>query len=213
MDPSTSVAARLAALSLDGKGRLTSQLLASAAVRAGLLVDLALARRLRLTADSIELDARPVGLQAADRLLLAMDAEPERTLDSWLDERRIDLGQVADSLAEAGAWTRHRTLLGLRYRVGHPAQRTSDLQLDVESDDPPADVATAAVAVLAAVAGLVGEARTASPRMARPAIPPAALAATGAQEWIVRAAADHLDTIRAGFAAWPHSTGAGGPYG
>lgn len=212
MDPRTSVAARLAALGLDSRSRLSPQLIASAAVRAGLLVDLAAAERLRLTEDSVELDASPTGFPAADHLLLAMDAEPERTLDSWLDERRIDLQQVAASLVELGSWTRHRSLLGLRYRVGDPAQRHSDLHLGVQDDGAVRDAATAAVAALAAVANLVGAARKASLAVPPPEIPPAVLAAAGEQEWVLTAALDHLRTARITYAVGANTLGSGSVY-
>jgi hypothetical protein len=212
MDPRTSVAARLAALGLDSRGRLSPQLIASAAVRAGLLVDLAAAGRLSLTEDSIELDTSPTGFPAADHLLLAMDAEPERTLDSWLDERRIGLEQVAASLVELGTWTRHRTLLGSRYDIGDPGQRDHDLHLGVEDDGAVRDAPTAAVAALAALANLVGAARKASLDVPPPAIPPAVLAAAGEQEWVLSAALDHLRTARVTYAVGANTLGSGSVY-
>ncbi len=61
MDWSRGVGARLTALSLDEKGRLTSQLLPAAAVRCGILFDLALDGRLRLLEDGVDVDDRPTG--------------------------------------------------------------------------------------------------------------------------------------------------------
>lgn len=79
------VAVRLAGLCLDGKGRLNERLLASAAVRAGLLVDLGLAGRVESTDDSVLIDSTPTGFAPADLLLAAIAVEPERSLDDWLD--------------------------------------------------------------------------------------------------------------------------------
>lgn len=53
---------RIAALCLDGEDRLSNRLVCSTAVRAGLLVDLALAGRLEETAASIALDDSPTGV-------------------------------------------------------------------------------------------------------------------------------------------------------
>jgi hypothetical protein len=70
-------------------------------VRGGLLLDLALAARVESTEDSVVVDPTPTGFAPADRLLAAVAVEPERSLDSWLDERRIGLRDVAEARAAA----------------------------------------------------------------------------------------------------------------
>ncbi|MEU2348765.1 hypothetical protein [Modestobacter sp. NPDC049651] len=199
MDADTSVAARLAALSLDRRGRLTQQALAAAAVRCGLVVDLALADRLRVTDDSIELDDRPTGFAAVDRLLLAMQAEGERPLDSWLDERRVGLPQVVDALLTTGRWHRQRDLLGrARYTVVDPARLERDLALDPSpADDVVLSPADASVTVLGGVAGLLGPDRTSDLKGVAADVPERLLAAAGGAEWALRAAVEHLAAARA----------------
>src|ERR1700712_5123474 len=98
------VAVRVAALCLDPNGRLSERLICSTAVRAALLVDLALAGRLESTDDSIVIDETPTGFAPADRLLAAVAVEPERSLDGWLDERRIGLRDVAEANVASGRW-------------------------------------------------------------------------------------------------------------
>ena len=211
VDADTSVAARLAALCLDSRGRLTQQALAGVAVRCGLVVDLALADRLRLTDDSIELDARPTGFPAVDRLLLAMQAEAERPLDSWLDERRVGLPQVVDALLAEGRWHRQRDLLGrARYAVVDRAALDRDLDLSPTAACFPPDVA---VAVLGGLAGLIGAARSQNLTAAAPEVPVEVLAAAGSAEWALRSAVDHLTAARARHAYSAGVLRAGGGWG
>src|SRR3712207_1091824 len=96
------VAVRVSALCLDRRGRPSSLLICSAAVRAGLLLDLALTGRVTQTDESVELDAEATGFAPADRLLAAVDAEPDRSLDSWLGERRLTLGDVVAANEASG---------------------------------------------------------------------------------------------------------------
>lgn len=195
VDADTSVAARLAALSLDSRGRLTQQALAAVAVRCGLVVDLALADRLRVTDDSIELDDRPTGFAAVDRLLMAMQAEGERPLDSWLDDRRVGLPQVVDALLADGRWQRQRDVLGrARYAVVDRGRLDRDLDLSPTAESAPADVA---VGALGGLAGLIGAARSQDLTGAAPELPDELLAAAGDAEWALRTAVDHLAAARA----------------
>lgn len=53
------------------------------------------------TDDSIVVDETPTGFAPADGLLAAIVVEPERSLDGWLDERRIGLREVADAAVTA----------------------------------------------------------------------------------------------------------------
>ncbi|MGY1813559.1 hypothetical protein [Blastococcus sp. SYSU D00820] len=211
MEPGTSVGIRLAGLCLDAQGRLTPQLLAAAAVRCGLVVDLVAEGRLRPTDDSIELDETPTGVAPVDRLALAMAAEPDRPLDSWFAERRLGLPQVAAELVATGTWSvRRRLLRGPRYAVADPGRRERDLRLDVDAPDPASDPADAAVAALGAIAGLVGEGRRLGLRVAAPEVPDALVTATGRAAWVVRAAVDSLRVARARYLDSASVLGVGG---
>jgi hypothetical protein len=211
VDVTRSVGARLAALSLDAKGRLVPQLLPAIAVRCGLLVDLAVAGRLSMMDDSVELDPRPTGFPPTDRLLAAMEAEPDRALDSWFDERRFGLDVVADALVEHGDWQRSRALVGRpRHRVSDPGQRDRDLRLELSgtpTDWEPSDVA---VAALGGTAHLIGEARGLGLQLPPPDVPEAWFEAVGAHAWLLRAAVDHLRLARARYVRTAAALGSGG---
>jgi Golgi phosphoprotein 3 (GPP34) len=196
-DLADGVAARLAALCLDGAGRPAPQWLPGHAVRCGVLVDLARAGRLAMTPDSVEIDVRPTGFAAADALLLAMDAEPDRTLDSWLGERRFGLRQVAAALVVSGRWVEHRPLLSRRrYTVVDRERVARDARLDVTAVEASWPAADAAVAALGTLAQLVGEARGLGLQVPLPDVPAAAAAALGDDAWVLDAAMDHLRVAR-----------------
>ena len=80
--------------------------LCGTAVRGGLLLDLALAGRVESAEDSVVVDPTPTGFEPADRLLAAIAVEPERSLDGWMDERRIGLRDVVDANVASGRWQR-----------------------------------------------------------------------------------------------------------
>jgi hypothetical protein len=65
VDLTGGVAVRVSALCLDSRGRLADRLLCGTAVRAGLLLDLALAGRLESEDDSIVVDGTPTGFWSA----------------------------------------------------------------------------------------------------------------------------------------------------
>jgi hypothetical protein len=199
------VAVRLAALCLDSTGRLSERLLHDAAVRGGLVLDLALDGRLELTDDSIEIDPTPTGFAPADRLLAAVIAEPERTLDGWLEEHRIGLADVAAAAVAAGRWTLVRRLLGRRYLDRAQEVTERDLARHPADQTPDWSAADCSVALVAGAVGLLDR-FAGGPE----AIPPELVPATGV-EWAATAVVDHLraalDRYRTEAAA--HGTGFG----
>lgn len=197
--PETAV--RVAALCLDGKGRLPGRLLCSTAVRAGLLVDLGLAGRLEETADSIALDDSPLGVAPLDQLLQAVSRAPGTTLDAWLELPRPNLRDVAEEAVRAGRWELRRGLF--------PGARFLDLDADRTAADRARDpagatvdwaTADAAVTAIAAVAGLRGgtpgdPGGWLGDGPAEP-LDEALLAATGPLRWLCTAVTDHLSWAR-----------------
>ena len=151
MDLAAGVAVRVAALCLDADGRPSGRRLIETALRGGLLLDLALAGRVESTEDSIVVDHTPTGFFPADRLLAAIAVEPERSLDGWLDERRIGFRDVADAAVHAGRWrvTRRPFRPGRRYLDLAPEQTARDAEpnLTAPNDLSPVDAAVAAVAL------------------------------------------------------------------
>ena len=115
-DLTDGVAVRVAALGLDGAGRLSDKLLVGVAVRGGLLLDLALAGRVESAVDSVVVDPTPTGFAPADGLLAAISVERERSLDGWLDETRIRLRDVGEANVASGRWERRPSPWGLGRR-------------------------------------------------------------------------------------------------
>jgi hypothetical protein len=211
VDWAQGVGARLAALSLDGKGRLTSQLMPAAAVRCGVLFDLALAGRLRLLEDGVDVDVRPTGFLAADQLLSAMRDEPDRSLDSWFAERRFGPVQVADALVQAGRWRRSTGLLRRpRYLISDAGQRERDLLLDVTRTEPGWQAEDAAVAALGLVAHLLGDFRALGLKVPLPEIPAVVLASAGEHVWLLQAAVEYLTVARDRYALGASALNSGG---
>lgn len=211
MELSGGVAIRLAALCLDAHGRLSGTLIASTAVRAGLLVDLAMAGRVESTEDSIVVDPTPTGFGPADRLLGAIGAEPERSLDGWLDEQRIGLRHVAEGAVQAGRWAvvRRALLGGARYVDGAGEQTAADRTRRPSQASEDWSAEDAAVTAVGLVAGLLDQA-------AEREAPDAVLARTGSARWLCQAVTEHLAAARARdawTAAVLGSGGAGGPFG
>ena len=188
-DLTDGVAVRVAALGLDGAGRLSDKLLVGVAVRGGLLLDLALAGRVESDVDSVVVDPTPTGFAPADGLLAAISVERERSLDGWLDERRIGLRDVVEANAASGRWERRPGLLGLRarYTDRYPEQTARDVARNAA--DWPADASPedACVTVVAGASGLL------DPEFHLPADPPPALiAATGPAEWLCSSVVERL---------------------
>jgi Golgi phosphoprotein 3 (GPP34) len=198
VQPIDGVAVRIAALCLGPLGRLSDRLVCGAAVRGGLLLDLALAGRVEQTDDSIVVDPTPIGFHPADRLLAAISVEPERSLDGWLDERRIGPRDVADGAVQAGRWSERRGVLGLgrRYVDGAIERTLADLRRDPTGDAGgwrPKDVC---VAVVAGAAGLLdresGYVQAPSAEV---------VAAAGSAAWLCTAIVEHLQVLTARWAA------------
>jgi hypothetical protein len=202
VDLSTGVAVRLAAVCLTDDGRLREFDIWDTAARGALLVDLARAGRLVHETDSIAIDVAPTGFPPADRLLAAIEVEPERPLAFWLDMGGVRMEDVADAAVEAGRWTVRRALLGRRYQDLHPA----DVH-DPADGWGPDDVLpeAAAVAVLATACGAWGR---------RPEEPAEEdLTDTGPLRWICETVAGHLqEAQRRNLRAAGAADGTGSPY-
>ena len=189
------VAVRIAALCLDPNGRFSDRLVCGPAIRGGLLLDLALAGRVEQTEDSIVLDPEPIGLDPADRLLAAIGVEPERSLDGWLDERRLAPREVADAAVAAGRWSARRGMLGLvrRYLDGVPARTAADRRRDPAGDATGWSPADACVCAVAAAARLLDPGFERTPSSA-------VLGATGDAAWLCTAVVEHLQVLDARWA-------------
>ncbi|MGY1749460.1 GPP34 family phosphoprotein [Modestobacter sp. SYSU DS0511] len=192
-DLTDGVAARLAAVCVDARGRLRRFDLWDAAARGALLVDAARCGRLVETADSISLDPAPTGFPPLDRLLTAMDAEPGHPLTWWLDHGDAAMSEVAGACVAAGVWSVRRGLLGTRYGTPpSPAETTSG------------HVASA-VEVLATACGARG-------RWPEAVLEPE-LAPTGPLAWICTTVTDHLELVhRRNLRAAGAADGGSSPY-
>jgi hypothetical protein len=197
LTPETAV--RVAALCLDGKGRLSGRLVCSTAVRAALLVDLALAGRLEETADSIALDDSPTGVPPLDALLQAVTRTPGTTLDAWLELPRPNLRDLAEEALRSGRWVLQRGLFpGARFADRALERTAADRARDPQDAGPAWAPADAAVTAIAHAAGV----RTATDQSWYGDVPAAApgealLAATGPLRWLCTAVTDHLAWARA----------------
>jgi hypothetical protein len=203
------VAVRVSGLCLGDSGRLPEMLLCSTAVRGGLLLDLALAGRVESAEDSVVVDPTPTGFDPADRLLAAIAVEPERSLDDWLDEKRIGLRDVAAANVSSGRWERRSGPFGVgrRFTDLRPEQTERDLgrQPVTDVDDwAPADACVTAIAVAAGLLDRVGLV------LERP--PGEVLAAAGPAAWLCTAVVDHLLTTGARYRAQAGALGASGPF-
>jgi hypothetical protein len=205
------IAVRVSALCLTEAGRVADWAICGPAVRGGLLLDLALTGRVEQTEDSVVVDETPTGFPPADRLLAAIAVEPERSLDDWLDERRIGLRDLVDANIASGRWLRHR----LRFRPDIYADRAVErTQRDLTRDPtgPPDGwtPADACVTTIAAAAGLLGG------RLGSPVEPGSGLlAAAGPAAWLAEAVADHLGRAARRYrmqAAGFRAAGSGGPF-
>jgi hypothetical protein len=189
VDLSGGVAVRLSGLCLSGDGRLGERLLWDTAVRGGLLLDLGLSGRVESTDDSIEIDETPTGFVPADRLLAAIGAEPERSLDEWLAERRLGLRDVAAANLASGRWAERRGAFGLgrRYTDQEAAQTAADLRRAADDDPLGWSPADACVTAVAAAGGLLA-------RETGYSLPPspAIVAAAGPVAWLCEAVVEHL---------------------
>ena len=211
MDLTGGVAVRVSALCLDSRGRLADRLLCGTAVRAGLLLDLALAGRLESEDDSIVVDGTPTGFWPADRLLAAIEVEPERSLDEWLDETRLGLRDVADANVVSGRWQLLRGPLGFgrRYVDLAPERTARDLRRPSAAPDADRTPEDACVTAIACASGILE-------RDSGLAEPPPAAVITGAGRvtWLCAAVVEHLLEVGQRYRSEAGALGAGpvGPF-
>jgi Golgi phosphoprotein 3 (GPP34) len=186
MDMADGVAVRSAALCLDGKGRVPEFVLWDSAARCALLMDLTLAGRVVSDPESITVDGTPTGFRPADRLLAAVAAEPEHSLDWWLDRGGIEVEEIAEAAVATGRWGVRRRPWPFRPRyVDLRAEQTDrDSRLDLDVPGPDWTAEDAALVCLVVAAGV----------LRRPPQAPseAVLRASAPLEWLCRASAEHL---------------------
>jgi hypothetical protein len=207
-DLTDGVAVRVAALGLDGAGRLSDKLLVGVAVRGGLLLDLALAGRVESDVDSVVVDPTPTGFAPADGLLAAISVERERSLDGWLDETRIRLRDVGEANVASGRWERRPSPWGLgrRYTDLRSARTARDRAMVPSRSDAAWTPEDACVAAVACAAGLLEHEGGQPPRDL--------IVATGAVAWLCAAVVEHLLVADARFRSQAGALGAGpvGPF-
>ncbi|MGK5111004.1 MULTISPECIES: GPP34 family phosphoprotein [unclassified Geodermatophilus] len=152
------VGRRLALLCLQGDGRLTDSRWADRAVRAGLLVDLALAGRLTDADDHVAVDATPTGDPLADHVAADL-ATSGRTLDEVVADGGPDLAEIARTLVAEGVWEPYRQRRwwrGERYRPVDPAVSRAAVSATLEGIGAQPPPPLAAATAIAEVAGLLG---------------------------------------------------------
>jgi hypothetical protein len=207
-DLADGVAVRVASLALDSGGRLSDKLLVGIAVRGGLLLDLALAGRVESDADSVVVDPRPTGFGPADNLLAAIAVERERSLDGWLDEKRVRLRDVAEANVASGRWERRAAPWGLgrRYTDLRSGRTARDRAMLPSRTDASWTREDACVAAVACAAGLL-ERESGRPRRDL-------ILATGDVAWLCSAVVEHLLVADARYRAQAGALGAGpaGPF-
>jgi hypothetical protein len=207
VDLTGGVAVRLASLCLGGDGRLSQMLLCGTAVRGGLLLDLGLTGRVESAEDSVVVDPTPTGFGPADRLLAAIAVEPERSLDGWLDERRIGLKDVAAANVASGRWERRSGPFGFgrRYTDLRPEETARDRHRQTDDALEPWSPADACVIAVATAAGLQ------DPEIgARGRRPDELLSVTGPVAWLAGAVVDHVLVAGARYRSQANAMGAGG---
>ena len=95
-------------------------------------------------------DPTPTGFGPADRLLAAIAVEPERSLDGWLDEKRIGLRDVAAANVASGRWAVRAATFGLRRRFTDLRAEETARDRARETDDDVAMLSPAAVCTVSA---------------------------------------------------------------
>jgi hypothetical protein len=203
------VAVRVAGLCRGDSGRLSEMLLCGTAVRGGLLLDLALAGRVESAEDSVVIDPTPTGFDPADRLLAAIVVERERSLDGWLDEKRIGLRDVAAANVSSGRWQRRSGPFGFgrRYADLRPEETDRDRGRRPVAEVDEWSPADACVTAIACAAGLLDPVHQV---LERP--PGEVVAAAGPAAWLCTAVVDHLLATGARYRAQAGALGAAGPF-
>jgi len=204
-DLTRGVAVRLSAFCLTGSGTLRRYDIWDVAVRAALLVDLALAGRVTQEEDSVVVDATPTGFPPADALLAPVAVEPERPLDWWMDRGAVDLGDLVRDNVASGRWRRLWTPIGRRYVQQLGSRSADEAELEREPTTAGWDPATAAVAVIGDTSGITDM---------RPGEPADGLLEhTGAVRWLCVAVVDHLQVVhRRNLRQAGAADGTGSPY-
>jgi hypothetical protein len=197
VDLGDGVAVRLAPECLDDGGRLRDYDIWDTAARGALLVDLVCAGRLTDDEESITLDPAPIGFSPADRLLAAMEVEPERPLTWWMDHGDVRMEDVADAAVDAGRWLVVGGLLDRRFDH-RGADRPGFADGGCEED----------AVVTALVTACGAELRRPKP------VPEEELTRTGTLRWICEAVTAHLEEVhrRNLRAAGSADGGGGSPY-
>ena len=103
VDLTDGVAMRLANSLLRPSGHFTRNGDTEAALRTGLLADLVIAGRIDNTDETAEIDTSPVGFEPVDCLLAAIDAEPNRSIESWIGYGPVVQALLVRQLEERGA--------------------------------------------------------------------------------------------------------------
>jgi hypothetical protein len=199
------VAVRLSAFCLTGSGKLRSYDLWDVAVRAALLVDLALAGRVTHEEDSVVVDATPTGFPPADALLQPIVVEPERPLDWWMDRGAVGVDDLVRDNVASGRWRRLWTLLGRRYSEAVGSRTADAAELARDPENAAWDPATAAVAVIGDTSGITDM---------RPGEPAEGLLDhAGEVRWLCQAVVDHLQVAhRRNLRQAGAADGTGSPY-
>lgn len=182
-----SVATRLIRLCLRSDGALPRSPLLSSTTRAALLADLALSQALTSEDAVLDVDTTPTGVAAADKLLAAVAAVPDKSLDWWLRRGPDAVHDVVADLLARGVWARQLTHLSRRYTDSDPTFVASDaarVRKVLEGSKPD----TPATAVLAALIGVVGTKDRPGGRLPTTA----AVAGCGAARWLIPDLVDYL---------------------
>jgi hypothetical protein len=186
VDLTGGIAVRLAALCLDDRGRLRNFALWDDAARGALLVDLARDGRIGHDEDSVTVDGSPTGFAPADRLLAAIEVEPEYSLDWWMAHGGVGMRDLAEACVSSGRWVVRRRLPGRRFEDVSP-EGAADRATGPRRPAPGWSPETAAVMLLGLACGAFGRPEP---------ILPEELGPTGELRWICEAVTSHLDTAQ-----------------
>ena len=155
------------------------------------------------------MDPTPTGFEPADRLLAAIAVEPERSLDGWLDERRIGLRDVVDANVASGRWQRRSGPFGFgrRYDDLRPEQTERDRRRPGGRRRPTPGRRTDACVIAIADGGRAAGRRALG---TRGGVPTSCSSATGPVAWLAGAVVDHVLRDRRSLPGQAGALGAGG---
>lgn len=155
------VAMRLALLCLQRDGRIATSHWANQAVRAGILVDLALHGRLVEEQDHVAVVAGAEDDAPHAALLDRIVRDPERSLAEVIEDADVGVVEMTTWLVDRGVWVAKPTRVPWRrdrYRPADPSFSRSTVMPFVSALSPGGELTTpawAATAVIARVAGLL----------------------------------------------------------